>query len=105
MARAQSLVEQRVFRAEAVLTRQLSGQRVLTGLLDAFASIVDALDACGWKIDALEGPEGALARLLGPHLQGVSSRYQAWLSVTDRLVALTDRQALTLHRQLQGLAL
>ncbi|PRQ05073.1 Deoxyguanosinetriphosphate triphosphohydrolase [Enhygromyxa salina] len=86
----------RCYRAEQVLRVELAGYEVLGGLLDFLVPAVLAAP------EARSKRQHKLLGLLGLEDEVERSPYQRLLQVTDFLVALTDRSAVRLFRELRG---
>jgi dGTPase len=63
------------------------------------------LEQKGWNAERLSGRDQKCARLIVPDgFEGVRSRYEALLRVTDFVSGMTDRYALDLYRKLKGIS-
>ncbi len=87
---------ERCYKAEQVLRVELAGYEVLGGLLDFLVPAVLA-DA-----DARSKRQRKLLELLRLRIDDEDRAYLRILKVTDFLVALTDRSAVRLFRELRG---
>lgn len=103
---AKSLANDKIFLSEKKARLEIAGSEIIRGLLDIFVPTALELEEKGWAAERLSGHSRRCARLIIPDgFEGVTSRYEALLRVTDFVSGMTDRYALDLFRKLKGIAI
>ena len=101
---AKLVAREKIYWSERKTIIEIASSEVISGLLDLYLPVVDKIEHSGWNVGKLSGQTQMLARVMSNQFQGVSSRYEAWLRVTDFISGMTDRFALELYRKLKGIA-
>ena len=102
---AKSIAKKKIYWSERKTKIEIAGSEIISGLLDLYLPVVDSIEHLEWGVEKLSGQPQMLARVMSNQFQGVSSRYEAWLRVTDFISGMTDRYALDLYRKLKGISI
>lgn len=102
---AKLLAKQKIYWSDRKTVIEIAGSEIISGLLEFFIPVVDEIERVEWNISQLSGRTQMLARVIPDQFLGVTSRYDAWLRVTDFISGMTDRFALDLYRKLKGITI
>jgi len=105
LERAKTVAREKIFWSERKTKIEIAGSEIISGLLNLYLPVVDSIEHLGWDVKGLSGQPQMLARVMSNRFGGVTSRYEAWLRVTDFVSGMTDRFALDLYRKLKGIAI
>ena len=105
IAKAKSIAREKIYWSKHKTIIEIAGSEIISGLLDLYLPVVDKIEHSRWDVEKLSGQPQMLARVMSNQFQGVTSRYEAWLRVTDFISGMTDRFALDLYRKLKGIAI
>jgi dGTPase len=102
---AKSTAREKIYWSERKTKIEIAASEIIAGLLEFFLPVVVDIEHAEWNSTKLTGRSQQLARLIPNGFLGVTSRYNAWLRVTDFISGMTDRFALDLYRQLKGITI
>ena len=105
VSQLKSVAREKIYESDRKTMVEIAGSEIISGLLELFLPVVVGLEHASWDIKKLPAESSRMARLVPCHFQGVTSRYQCWLRVTDFISGMTDRFALNLYRKLKGIAI
>jgi dGTPase len=105
IAGAKALAKEKIYWSERKTKIEIAGSKIIGGILDFFEEVVIDLSDVSWDPAKLKGRSQKLARLVSRGFDGVKSRQEAWLRVTDLVSGMTDRYALDLYRTLNGITI
>ncbi|HVB58547.1 MAG TPA: deoxyguanosinetriphosphate triphosphohydrolase [Candidatus Acidoferrales bacterium] len=103
--RAKSVAREKIYWSERKTRIEIAATEILTGLLEFYCQVVSDFEHVKWDATKLSGRSQQLARLVPNFAKGITTRYDAWLRVTDFISGMTDRYALDLYRKLKGISI